>query len=39
MLPEVATHEGKAFAQPILVEDLTGLDVIAATFDTRSGGS
>ena len=34
-LPDVATHEGEAFTQPVLVEDLTGLDVIAATFEIQ----
>jgi hypothetical protein len=32
-LPDVATHEGEAFVQAITVEDLTGLEVIAATFE------
>lgn len=32
-LPDVATNEGEPFVQPISVADLTGLEVIAATFE------
>jgi hypothetical protein len=32
-LPDVTVREGSSFVQPILVEDLSGLDVIAATFE------